>query len=115
MCCLKFENDIYAELRKGMPDLNEKVMTRDGMGKVIDSDILAGRVKVRLYTGEKDDNGVDKLGSDVFTFSKEEVERTKKPQGGGDKGKAQAAEGGGKKSRSRKRRRRPKKDGAKTS
>ena len=75
MCCLKYENDVYMELRKGMPDNGEKVKTRDGMGKVVETNILESKVKVRLYTGEKDDDGDEKLGTDIFTYKKDEIKR----------------------------------------
>lgn len=75
MCCLKYENDVYMELRKGMPDTGEKVKTADGMGKVIETNILESKVKVRLYTGEKDDDGQEKLGTDIYTYKKEEIKR----------------------------------------
>ena len=74
MCCLKYENDMYLELRKDMPDQNERVMTSEGLGKVIESDVMQGRVKVRIYSDEKGDNGELKLGSDVFVFGKDEVD-----------------------------------------
>lgn len=75
MCCLKYENDVYMELRKGMPDNGEKVKTKDGMGKVIETNILESKVKVRLYTGEKDDEGHEKLSTDIFTYKKDEIKR----------------------------------------
>ena len=68
MCCLKYENDVYMELRKGLPDHGEKVKTKDGMGKVVDTNILESKVKVRLYTNEKDDDGEQKLGTDIYTY-----------------------------------------------
>lgn len=75
MCCLKYENDVYMELRKGLPDNGEKVKTKDGMGKVVDSNILESKVRVRLYTGEKDDDGEEKLGTEIFTYHKEDIRR----------------------------------------
>lgn len=75
MCCLKYENDIYMELRKGLPDNGEKVKTKDGTGKVVDTNILESKVRVRLYTGEKDDDGEEKLGTEIFTYKKEEIKR----------------------------------------
>ena len=53
MCCLKYENDIYMEFRKGMPDIGEKVRTPDGFGKVVDTNLLERDVKVRLYLDDK--------------------------------------------------------------
>ena len=77
MCCLKYENDIYNEMRKGLPDTGEKVKTPDGIGKVVDTTVLEGKVKVRLYvespTGDND--GDDKLSSDIYTYHKDDIKR----------------------------------------
>ena len=75
MCCLKYENEVYMELRKGLPDNGEKVRTKDGMGKVVETNILGSKVKVRLYTGEKDDDGEEKQGTEIYTYKKEEIKR----------------------------------------
>lgn len=75
MCCLKYENDIYMELRKGLPDNGEKVKTKDGMAKVVDTNILESKVKVRLYTGEKDENGEEKLDTEILTYDKRDIRR----------------------------------------
>lgn len=75
MCCLKYENDVYMELKKGLPDNGEKVKTRDGMGKVVETNILESKVKVRLYTGEKDEDGAEKLSTEIFTYPKDEIRR----------------------------------------
>lgn len=75
MCCLKYENDVYMELRKGLPDNGEVVKTPDGKGKVVDTNILESKVKVRLYTGERDDDGIEKMGTDIYTYKKEEIKR----------------------------------------
>ena len=75
MCCLKYENDVYMELRKGLPDNGEKVKTRDGMGKVVETNILESKVKVRLYTNEKDDDGGAKLSTEIYTYKKDEIKR----------------------------------------
>ncbi len=90
MCCLKYENDVYSELRKGMPDVNERIETPEGLGKVVESDVLTGKIRVRIYTGEKDDTGADKLSADVYTYKKDEIGRfdkkDRKPQNGGNSG-----------------------------
>lgn len=80
MCCLKYENDLYTKLRDGIPDNGEKVNTPDGMGKVFDTNILEETVRVRLFTGELDENGNEKLETDLKVFSKQEIKRTKKPK-----------------------------------
>ncbi len=87
MCCLKYENDIYMEFRKGMPDIGEKVKTPDGLGKVVDTKLLEREVKVRLYLdekprGKKDDaDSEEKLSDDIYTYKKEEIRRLDKRKG----------------------------------
>ena len=52
MCCLNYENDVYCQMRKGMPDVNDVIETPKGMAKVVETDILKELVKARLFTGE---------------------------------------------------------------
>ncbi len=75
MCCLKYENDVYTELHKGMPKVGETVKTPDGIAKVIEIKLLVGQVRVRLYTDEEDENGDTKLSSDVYTYHKADIKR----------------------------------------
>lgn len=83
MCCLKYENDLYTRLREGIPDNGEKVFTPDGPGKVFDTNILEEVVRVRLFTGELDENGNDKLETDLKIYHKDDIKRTKKPKSKG--------------------------------
>ena len=86
MCCLKYENDIYMEFRKGMPDVGERVKTPDGTAKVVDTNILERTVKVRLFLDDKpkgknsEDNADqdEKLSTDIYTYKKEEIRRIDK-------------------------------------
>ena len=48
MCCLKYEQDVYEELIKLSPKVGAVVMTPEGRGVVTDSNILTGKIKVRL-------------------------------------------------------------------
>lgn len=75
MCCLKYENDVYCELRRGMPDVGEKVRTADGIGLVIESNILENRIKVRLVVEEKTAERNEKLASDYSVYSKNQIRR----------------------------------------
>ena len=66
MCCLKFENEVYTHLKKGMPSTGEKIKTPDGIAVITDVNILESTVKARLVveecakTSEKDQkNGKD--------------------------------------------------------
>jgi len=47
LCCIKYEDDVYTELKKIMPDVNEKVETEKGAANVLDLNIIAQKVKVR--------------------------------------------------------------------
>ena len=87
MCCLKYENDIYMEFRRGMPDVGEKIKTPDGMAKVVETNLLENTIKVRLYTDEKpkgkkgeeaQDEQDEKLSSDIYTYKKQEIKRFEK-------------------------------------
>jgi len=69
MCCLKYEHEVYLELRKGMPIKGDKLMTPDGKALVVDTTILREAVKVRLIVDEK----TNELGEDILTFKKKEV------------------------------------------
>lgn len=78
MCCLKYENDIYNELRRGMPDTGETIKTPDGLAVVYDTNILASTVRVRLIQEDDDAEEGDNLSSDIYTFKKDEIRRIRK-------------------------------------
>lgn len=40
LCCLNYEDEVYTENRKGLPNLGEEVETDKGVGRVISVDIL---------------------------------------------------------------------------
>ena len=48
MCCLKYEDDYYAQTLKFMPKVNSEINTPDGKGKVESVDILHQTVRVRI-------------------------------------------------------------------
>ncbi len=64
MCCLRYENDTYEAEAKLTPRVDSIVKTKDGTGYVIESQTLAGIIKVRL--GDADD-------APVKTFTRDEV------------------------------------------
>ena len=47
-CCLGYENDLYTELRKKVPEVGTIVKTPDGKGKVVSIDILKKTYKVEV-------------------------------------------------------------------
>ncbi len=100
MCCLKYENDIYMEMRKGMPEVGERIKTPDGLAKVVDTNILEDKIRVRLYVEEKPETGSrrgkdkdkdkdkdkekderpqeEKLSSEIYVYQKKEIRRIEK-------------------------------------
>ena len=46
LCCLKYEDDVYLEKRKGLPNVGKLYETDKGVGKVISVDILSRTFKV---------------------------------------------------------------------
>ena len=62
-CCLDYENDVYSEMKKGLPTVGSVVKTKSGEGKVVSVDILKRKYQVDL--GDKgllevEDNGKTK-------------------------------------------------------
>ncbi|MBL7132504.1 MAG: hypothetical protein ISS78_00265 [Phycisphaerae bacterium] len=54
MCCMRFEDETYEELRKKLPAKKTWVRTRELCGKVIDTSILAQLVSVSLPDGRSE-------------------------------------------------------------
>jgi len=68
MCCLRYEDQTYDELRKRLPHKQTRVMTEDGAGTVVDSQILTQLVLVRL----------DDVGTRVAAYPLEHIEKLTK-------------------------------------
>lgn len=51
LCCLTYEQETYAELRRGLPKIGKRVYTPNGDGRVKDVDVLRRRVRVHLLEG----------------------------------------------------------------
>ena len=52
MCCLKYENEYYAEVFKQMPKVNGKVMTPDGLAVVESNDMLKKIVTCKVFVDD---------------------------------------------------------------
>ena len=48
LCCLKYENDNYTEYKKNLPDLGNKIKTKEGEGKVVSVDVFKRKYRVLL-------------------------------------------------------------------
>lgn len=62
MCCLTYENEEYTRCGKGMPDVGQSIKTNDGMGRVVNVDILnrkytvdveGTKIEIKLDCGKK--------------------------------------------------------------
>ncbi len=54
MCCLKYENDVYEEKLKNLPNIGAIVKTEDGQGEVDAIETLKERVRVKFKDNEGD-------------------------------------------------------------
>ncbi len=66
MCCLKYEQDNYEQIRKQMPKVGKEVTTPDGVGVVWDLNIIKETVRVRIQKGDS---------SELKDFPMTEVQR----------------------------------------
>lgn len=72
MCCLKYESDVYNELKRNMPEVGDKVRIRGQHALVTDTDIFKGLIKVKYLQKDKES---DKGSEEIFTVSKQEIDR----------------------------------------
>ena len=61
MCCLKYEQEAYADLLKHTPKIGAIVKTPEGKGLVVENNLIARTLKVKL------DNVPDDVGPKTFT------------------------------------------------
>lgn len=54
MCCLKYEQDVYEEIRKRLPKVGSIVKTRYGNGEVIFNNTIKEQVKVKTTVNGED-------------------------------------------------------------
>jgi cell fate regulator YaaT (PSP1 superfamily) len=52
-CCLRFEQDVYDEFQKELPNVGSRVLTAKGQGRVLAQEILARRVLVEFEDGRR--------------------------------------------------------------
>ncbi len=48
MCCLKYEEEYYETMTRRLPRAGRDIMTPDGLGTVVDIDVLREKVKARI-------------------------------------------------------------------
>ncbi|UCF16522.1 MAG: hypothetical protein JSW59_03500 [Phycisphaerales bacterium] len=60
-CCLRYEDKTYTELKKRLPKRNARVKTKEGQGKVVDTQILTQLVVVEYESGDRKAVDVDEI------------------------------------------------------
>ncbi|MBW1816285.1 MAG: stage 0 sporulation family protein [Deltaproteobacteria bacterium] len=53
MCCLGYEHGYYEKIKKTLPKIGKRVVTRQGEGKVVRQNVLRENVTVSLDSGEE--------------------------------------------------------------
>lgn len=66
MCCLKYEQDQYEQIRKKMPKVGKEVITPDGNGIVWDLNVIKETVRVKIQKGDS---------SELKDYPMDEVQR----------------------------------------
>ncbi|MBN2376826.1 MAG: hypothetical protein JXD22_10510 [Sedimentisphaerales bacterium] len=51
-CCLRYEDEVYTELNKKLPRSNSWVRTEQGIGQVLETQVITQLVKMRLESGK---------------------------------------------------------------
>ena len=70
MCCLKYEQDYYEETLKKLPKVGKEVLTPDGVGNIVEINVLRERVKVKL-----------RLSDDTFDVREYPIDDVKRVEG----------------------------------
>lgn len=74
MCCLNFEDKTYRELRRGMPNDNERVDTPDGLAKVVNVDYFNGLINCRGIDIDTD-TGEEIFSQEIKSYTKDQIKR----------------------------------------
>ena len=52
MCCLKYEHEVYKDLRQALPPVGSEIDTEMGRGKITELDVLKGIASVKMEDGK---------------------------------------------------------------
>ncbi len=74
MCCLKYENEAYCDAKEGMPEVGERIETKDGILKVCNVNLLRNKIRARLVT-DNEETGEEGLSEEFYTYEKQQVKR----------------------------------------
>lgn len=73
MCCLKYEEEVYEELNKKMPNIGDIISTVDGNGEILSTNVLMQVVKAAVRKKENDPPTID-----FYSVNEIKVIKTKK-------------------------------------
>lgn len=94
MCCLRFEDETYEELKRSLPRKGTKVKTPEGAGVVIDQEVLGQTVTVDLGEGKRAVCGAQDLERMSSSANQGGKRRRRNPQNSEASQKKDQKEGG---------------------
>ena len=71
MCCLKYEEDVYEELNKNLPNVGDIISTTDGTGEILSTNVLMQTVKAAVRKKENDPPTINFYSLDEITVCKQ--------------------------------------------
>ncbi len=77
-CCLRYEDKTYTELKKRLPKRNARVKTKEGKGKVVDTQILTQLVMVEFESGDRKAVGIEEI--ELLPSAAPNKKKTKAPK-----------------------------------
>lgn len=78
MCCLKYEEDVYEELNKNLPNVGDIISTVDGTGEILSTNVLMQTVKAAVRKKENDPPTINFYRLDeIKIISQKKVKKTK--------------------------------------
>lgn len=78
MCCLKYEEDVYEELNKKMPNVGDIITTVDGTGEILSTNVLMQVVKAAVRKKENDPPTIDFYSVNEIKVIKSKKQKQKK-------------------------------------
>lgn len=80
MCCLKYEEDVYEELNRKMPNVGDIITTVDGNGEILSTNVLMQVVKAAVRKKENDPPTIDFYSINEIKVIKSKKQKQKKEE-----------------------------------
>ncbi|MEA4971615.1 MAG: stage 0 sporulation family protein [Candidatus Metalachnospira sp.] len=78
MCCLKYEEDVYEELNRKMPNVGDIISTVDGNGEILSTNVLMQVVKAVVRKKDNDPPTIDFYSVNEIKVIKSKKQKQKK-------------------------------------